>query len=50
MEDMVALATTANARVSGASFDERLLIVDLMDGRPVTWRPSTGVEGRVILS
>ena len=40
---MATLATTADERVAGVSFDEHRLIVDLMDGRtiavPLAWYP-----------
>jgi len=40
---MATLATTADERVAGVSFDEHRLIVDLMDGRtisvPLAWHP-----------
>ena len=40
---MATLATAADERVAGVSFDEHRLIVDLMDGRtiavPLTWYP-----------
>jgi Protein of unknown function (DUF2442) len=40
---MATLATTADERVSGVSFDENRLTVDLMDGRtisvPLAWFP-----------
>ncbi len=40
---MATLATTADERVAGVSFDEHRLTVDLMDGRtisvPLAWYP-----------
>ena len=40
---MATLATAADERVAGVSFDEHRLIVDLMDGRtiavPLAWYP-----------
>ena len=40
---MATLASTADERVSGVSFDEHRLVVDLMDGRtiavPLAWYP-----------
>ena len=40
---MATLATAADERVASVSFDERRLIVDLMDGRtisvPLAWYP-----------
>ena len=40
---MATLASTADERVEGVSFDEHRLIVDLMDGRtisvPLAWYP-----------
>lgn len=40
---MATLAQTADERVTGVSFDEHRLIVDLMDGRtisaPLAWYP-----------